>query len=131
MATRRAQQRNNRTAQRQRNKRIRHTTATAAAASPKLTVGRQPNDSNASPAEAASTVDPIYEYSAEQNAATQADLQRRQAVLAEACARHGWVGQRTPNAWEFFLSPGHGLAWCNVFKAASSTWLYYFNILGE
>jgi chondroitin 4-sulfotransferase 11 len=35
----------------------------------------------------------------------------------------------SPNAWEFFISPGHGIAWCNVFKAASTTWMYYMNIL--
>lgn len=74
------------------------------------------------------TVNPIYEYSDEINAAAEHDFAERQAKLWEVCAKYNF--ERTPNAWEFFISPGHNLAWCNVFKAGSSTWIYYFNILG-
>lgn len=74
------------------------------------------------------TVNPIYEYSDEINAAAERDFADRQAKLWEVCAKYNFG--RTPNAWEFFISPGHNLAWCNVFKAGSSTWIYYFNILG-
>ncbi|XP_073971005.1 carbohydrate sulfotransferase 11-like [Rhodnius prolixus] len=35
-----------------------------------------------------------------------------------------------PNTWEFVVDAHHSLVWCKVFKAASSTWIYYFNILG-
>lgn len=79
----------------------------------------------------AETVNPIYEYSDEMNAATMLEMAQRQTHLWEACAKLDLIGRHTPNAWEFVLSPGHSLSWCNVFKAASSTWLYYFNILGE
>ncbi|KAK7078697.1 hypothetical protein SK128_015280 [Halocaridina rubra] len=34
-----------------------------------------------------------------------------------------------PNAWEFLINAKYGLVWCNVFKAASSTWFYNFNLL--
>lgn len=76
------------------------------------------------------TINPIYEYSDELNAAAEMDFSERQSRLWEACSRNNMVGTHPPNAWEFFISPGHSLTWCNVFKAASSTWMYYFNILG-
>ncbi|XP_039448671.1 carbohydrate sulfotransferase 11 [Culex pipiens pallens] len=77
-----------------------------------------------------STLNPVYEYSEEMNAAAEADFTERRAMLWNVCADHRIIGKFAPNAWEFFISPGHGLAWCNIFKAASSTWMYYFNILG-
>lgn len=77
------------------------------------------------------TINPIYEYSDEQNSATMQEMVQRQRHLWAACVDLDLIGRYTPNAWEFVLSPGHSLSWCNVFKAASSTWLYYFNILGE
>uniref|UniRef100_A0A1B0D8W1 Carbohydrate sulfotransferase n=1 Tax=Phlebotomus papatasi TaxID=29031 RepID=A0A1B0D8W1_PHLPP len=76
------------------------------------------------------TLNPIYEYSEEVNAAAEKDFAARKNHLWDTCIRRGMVGVYPPNAWEFFISPGHGLAWCNVFKAASSSWMYYFNILG-
>jgi Sulfotransferase family len=77
------------------------------------------------------TVNPVYEYSEEINAKAEKDFNERRMHLWEVCERSKIVGKFTPNAWEFFISPGHGLAWCNVFKAASTTWMYYFNLLGE
>lgn len=78
-----------------------------------------------------STLNPVYEYSEEINAQAEKDFTERRQHLWEVCERSKIVGKFSPNAWEFFISPGHGLAWCNVFKAASTTWMYYFNILGE
>lgn len=77
------------------------------------------------------TVNPVYEYSEEINAKAERDFNERRMHLWEVCERSRIVGKFSPNAWEFFISPGHGLAWCNVFKAASTTWMYYFNLLGE
>ncbi|XP_052899032.1 carbohydrate sulfotransferase 13-like [Anopheles moucheti] len=77
-----------------------------------------------------STLNPVYEYSDEMNAAAETDFNERRMMLWNVCADHRIVGKYPPNAWEFFISPGHGIAWCNIFKAASSTWMYYFNILG-
>lgn len=34
-----------------------------------------------------------------------------------------------PNPWEFLISKRHHLVWCNVFKAASTSWMYNFNLL--
>lgn len=34
-----------------------------------------------------------------------------------------------PNPWEFLISKTHHLVWCNVFKAASTSWMYNFNLL--
>lgn len=82
------------------------------------------------PSAVPTTVNPIYEYSDELNAAAEHDFTERQSRLWDACNRNNMIGTHSPNAWEFFISSGHSLAWCNVFKAASSTWMYYFNILG-
>ncbi|CAD7078881.1 unnamed protein product [Hermetia illucens] len=76
------------------------------------------------------TVNPIYEYSEELHSAIENELLARKSHLWDVCIRENIIGIYPPNAWEFFLSPGHNLVWCNVFKAASSTWMYYFNILG-
>uniref|UniRef100_A0A0A9WPF8 Carbohydrate sulfotransferase n=1 Tax=Lygus hesperus TaxID=30085 RepID=A0A0A9WPF8_LYGHE len=35
-----------------------------------------------------------------------------------------------PNTWEFVVDAHHSIVWCKVLKAASSTWINYFNILG-
>lgn len=77
-----------------------------------------------------STLNPVYEYSEEINAQAEKAFNERRGHLWEVCERNKIVGKFAPNAWEFFISPGHGLAWCNVFKAASTTWMYYFNVLG-
>lgn len=77
------------------------------------------------------TVNPIYEYSEEKNALAEHDFERRRDHLWRMCSKYEFIDRYPPNAWEFFISPGHGIAWCNVFKAASSTWMYYFNILGK
>lgn len=76
------------------------------------------------------TVNPIYEYSEEKVAIAELDFHRRSNHLWKMCAKYEFIDRYPPNAWEFFISSGHGIAWCNVFKAASSTWMYYFNILG-
>lgn len=31
-----------------------------------------------------------------------------------------------PNPWEFLINKKHKIIWCNVFKAASSSWMYNF-----
>ncbi|XP_016923548.2 carbohydrate sulfotransferase 11 [Drosophila suzukii] len=84
----------------------------------------------AAPPPPASTLNPVYEYSEELHSRTERELQRRSEHLAAVCDRYKLQEKYPPNPWEFFVSPGHNnLVWCNVFKAASSTWMYYFNIL--
>lgn len=83
-------------------------------------------------APAPSTLNPVYEYSEEMHSRTERDLRLRREHLATVCERYKLQEKYPPNPWEFFISPGHNnLVWCNVFKAASSTWMYYFNILGK
>ncbi|KAH8298149.1 hypothetical protein KR018_008927 [Drosophila ironensis] len=84
----------------------------------------------AHPPPAPSTLNPVYEYSEELHSRTERELLKRSEHLAAVCDRYKLQEKYPPNPWEFFVSPGHNnLVWCNVFKAASSTWMYYFNIL--
>lgn len=59
-------------------------------------------------------------------------LEARGKHLREVCRQEGLD---TPsldyqeNAWEFLINKKHHLIYCNVFKAASSTWLKNFNLL--
>jgi hypothetical protein len=61
----------------------------------------------------------------------ESELEGRRHRVWEVCVAHGLNTAGEPNAWEFFIDSTHGLVWCNIFKAASSTWLYNFNILGK
>lgn len=77
------------------------------------------------------TLNPVYEYSEEIHRAIEQNLQQRQKHLQETCKKYALEAIYPPRSQEFFISTGHNLVWCNVFKAASSTWMYYFNILGK
>ena len=59
------------------------------------------------------------------------ELAERRRKVWEVCVAHGLYKEGEPNAWEFFIDSTHGLVWCNIFKAASSAWLYNFNLLGK
>ncbi|XP_037958197.1 carbohydrate sulfotransferase 11 [Teleopsis dalmanni] len=76
------------------------------------------------------TLNPVYDYSEEIHSATEKELEQRREHLNKVCKRYNLQSNYPPNPWEFFISPGHNIVWCNVFKAASSTWMYYFNVLG-
>ncbi|KAH8408173.1 hypothetical protein KR222_006147, partial [Zaprionus bogoriensis] len=111
--------------QRMLDQRHRHVAAAANGSSSALRVA----DSVTAPTPA-STLNPVYEYSEELHSRTERDLRLRREHLAAVCERYKLQEKYPPNPWEFFISPGHNnLVWCNVFKAASSTWMYYFNIL--
>lgn len=77
------------------------------------------------------TLNPVYEYSEELHDATSRDLHRRTKQLNKVCEERKLFSKYEPKPWEFFISPGHNLVWCNVFKAASTMWMNYFNVLGE
>ncbi|XP_025830159.1 uncharacterized protein LOC108735425 isoform X1 [Agrilus planipennis] len=60
--------------------------------------------------------------------------ERRRNHLRKMCKLLGLnkVGNDSlhePNPWEFLINRKHHLVWCNVFKAASSSWMYNFNVL--
>lgn len=61
----------------------------------------------------------------------ESELEGRRHRVWEVCVARGLNTEGKPNAWEFFIDPTHSLIWCNIFKAASSTWLYNFNLLGK
>ncbi|KAJ8984220.1 hypothetical protein NQ317_011130 [Molorchus minor] len=61
-------------------------------------------------------------------------LETRRRHMKKMCRllgldRHGNDTLHRPNPWEFLVDNKHHLIWCNVFKAASTSWMYNFNIL--
>lgn len=58
------------------------------------------------------------------------ELEQRVIRVQNVC-RKRHLPSDTINNKEFFVDHLHNLVWCNVFKAASSSWLYKFNILGS
>jgi hypothetical protein len=61
-------------------------------------------------------------------------LEKRRLHLEKACKYLGLNvpgndSLHKPNPWEFLVDNKHHLVWCNVFKAASTSWMYNFNIL--
>lgn len=61
-------------------------------------------------------------------------MQMRNDRLAQKCHEYGLDERRNdslhrPNAWEYLVNKKHHVVWCNVFKAASTSWMYNFNIL--
>lgn len=67
-------------------------------------------------------------------AETEERLAERRKYLTDKCAeaeldRPGNDSIHKPNAWEFFVNRDYHLIWCNVFKAASTSWIYNFNRL--
>ncbi|GBP68709.1 Carbohydrate sulfotransferase 11 [Eumeta japonica] len=60
---------------------------------------------------------------------TVAELEQRVGRVRRVCRARSLNG-RPINSREFFVDHAHNLVWCNIFKAASSSWLYKFNILG-
>ncbi|XP_015597046.1 carbohydrate sulfotransferase 11 isoform X2 [Cephus cinctus] len=72
----------------------------------------------------------------EQNvmADTEVRLAERRKFLAEKCSQEGLDrpgndSLHRPNAWEFLVNREHHIIWCNIFKAASTSWMYNFNLL--
>ncbi|GLH08403.1 Carbohydrate sulfotransferase, partial [Gryllus bimaculatus] len=61
--------------------------------------------------------------------ALEAEMEARRRRVRRVCAERGLQREGEPNAWEFFIDSRHSLVWCNVFKAASTAWLYNFNLL--
>ncbi|XP_041976125.1 carbohydrate sulfotransferase 11 [Aricia agestis] len=60
---------------------------------------------------------------------TMIELEKRLDNVKKVC-RSKALEKQTINNKEFFIDHAHNLVWCNIFKAASSSWLYNFNILG-
>ncbi|KAL5290116.1 hypothetical protein ACFFRR_009843 [Megaselia abdita] len=61
-------------------------------------------------------------------------MKERKLYLLKKCHDNGLdvIGNDTlhkPNAWEYLVNRKHHIIWCNIFKAASSSWMYNFNVL--
>ncbi|XP_030385116.1 carbohydrate sulfotransferase 11 isoform X2 [Scaptodrosophila lebanonensis] len=61
-------------------------------------------------------------------------MEARRERLRDKCTDFGLdvLGHdswHTPNTWEFLVNKKYHIIWCNVFKAASSSWMFNFNVL--
>lgn len=54
-------------------------------------------------------------------------MKERREHLWKACEKNHLKNVLMPNSREFILS--HELAWCTIFKSASTSWMYFMNIL--
>ncbi|CAH1394088.1 unnamed protein product [Nezara viridula] len=64
----------------------------------------------------------------------EARMAYRKLKVKEACAKYGLDKEgndslHQPNPWEFLINKKYHLVWCNIFKAASTSWMYNFNLL--
>ncbi|XP_017863415.1 PREDICTED: carbohydrate sulfotransferase 11 isoform X1 [Drosophila arizonae] len=76
----------------------------------------------------------IQSLSPEEMQAMSVRMEARLNRLKEKCSEFGLdvVGPdawHTPNTWEFLVNKKYHIIWCNVFKAASSSWMFNFNVL--
>ncbi|XP_058457813.1 carbohydrate sulfotransferase 11 [Malaya genurostris] len=59
-------------------------------------------------------------------------MANRVSRLQEKCTEYGLNVPKQnykPKAWEYLINREYHLVWCNVFKAASTSWMYNFNLL--
>lgn len=61
-------------------------------------------------------------------------MEARREQLHETCHKLGLDvpgndSLHKPNPWEFLVNRQFKIVWCNVFKVASSSWMYNFNIM--
>lgn len=59
-------------------------------------------------------------------------MENRVARMNEKCAEYRLNEPKQtykPKAWEYLINREYHLVWCNVFKAASTSWMYNFNLL--
>ena len=58
------------------------------------------------------------------------ELEKRTETVQKVCQKRK-LSKQVIHSEEFFVDHKHKLVWCNIFKAASSSWMYNFNILGK
>ena len=61
-------------------------------------------------------------------------MKERKRVMRAACEKEGLDREAEDDLhkvkpWEYLINRKYSLVWCNVFKSASSSWMYIFNIL--
>lgn len=59
-------------------------------------------------------------------------MEARREFLRSGCSRFGLDsrGQKA-NAWEYLINRQYHVIWCNIFKAASTSWMYNFNLMAN
>ncbi|XP_021182044.1 carbohydrate sulfotransferase 11 isoform X2 [Helicoverpa armigera] len=56
----------------------------------------------------------------------------RREFLKTQCSKLGLdTSSHKSNAWEFLINRQYHVIWCNIFKAASTSWMYNFNLMAN
>ncbi|XP_035435642.1 carbohydrate sulfotransferase 11 isoform X1 [Spodoptera frugiperda] len=61
-----------------------------------------------------------------------ARMEARRDFLKTECSRLGLdTSSHKSNAWEYLINRQYHVIWCNIFKAASTSWMYNFNLMAN
>ncbi|XP_063385983.1 carbohydrate sulfotransferase 13 [Cydia fagiglandana] len=61
-----------------------------------------------------------------------ARMEARRRFLRSECSRLGLDSSRNKAyAWEYLINRQYHVIWCNIFKAASTSWMYNFNLMAN
>ncbi|KOB67890.1 Chondroitin 4-sulfotransferase, partial [Operophtera brumata] len=61
-----------------------------------------------------------------------ARMDARREYLTSECSRLGLdTKSNKANAWEYLINRQYHVIWCNIFKAASTSWMYNFNLMAN
>ncbi|CAH1640255.1 unnamed protein product [Spodoptera littoralis] len=61
-----------------------------------------------------------------------ARMESRREFLKTECSRLGLdTSSHKSNAWEYLINRQYHVIWCNIFKAASTSWMYNFNLMAN
>ncbi|KAM3963227.1 carbohydrate sulfotransferase 11 [Aphomia sociella] len=61
-----------------------------------------------------------------------ARMDARREFLRNECSRLGLdSSSRKAYAWEYLINRQYHVIWCNIFKAASTSWMYNFNLMAN
>ncbi|XP_047519989.1 carbohydrate sulfotransferase 11-like isoform X2 [Pieris napi] len=61
-----------------------------------------------------------------------ARMDSRREFLRSECSRLGLDGSsQKAYAWEYLINRQYHVIWCNIFKAASTSWMYNFNLMAN
>ncbi|XP_022814743.1 carbohydrate sulfotransferase 11 isoform X1 [Spodoptera litura] len=59
-------------------------------------------------------------------------MEARREFLKTECSRLGLdTSSHKSNAWEYLINRQYHVIWCNIFKAASTSWMYNFNLMAN
>ncbi|BET00649.1 Sulfotransferase family [Nesidiocoris tenuis] len=61
--------------------------------------------------------------------AIEEEMATRRDRVSSTCQNLHMPEKPSARTWEFVVDAHHSLVWCKILKAASSTWIYYFNLL--